>query len=38
MLMRRHANLDHDEFGVVVHDAAPRCDGHAESKLTAGHR
>jgi hypothetical protein len=22
MLMRRHANLDHDEFGVVAHDAA----------------
>ena len=38
MLMRRHGNLDHDEFGVVAHDAAARCDGHAESKLTAGHR
>ena len=22
MLMRRHGNLDHDEFGVVAHDAA----------------
>ena len=22
MLMRRHANLDHDEFGVVAHGAA----------------
>jgi hypothetical protein len=29
--MRRHADLDHDEFGVVAHDAAAGCDGHAES-------
>jgi hypothetical protein len=38
MLMLRHVNLDHDEFGIAAHDAAARRDGHAESKLTAGHR